>query len=177
MSDWLTRPYAPDDEGALVYMLGISYCRSRAGKRAGATDAGKRASGAPLQDEIARQKAFLEAHRPIWLWLFRHADVSLVVDPEMPSLIWGWLITSGEDVVHAVGCKRSFTARDDGAEPLSVELVRHMLGDRVERHQVCSLELPQMRVSGSGSIGLDRPREWSLDPTWLLTRMGARQAA
>lgn len=177
MSDWLQRPFMDADEDPLIYLLGVSYTRSRAGQRAGASRAGGSRDGeserpsAPDHDAIAKQKSFLEAHRPIWQWLFKHADVSLVCDPEMPSIIWGWLITTSHDVVHAVGCKRSFTDRKAGEAPLSIDLVKELLGDRLDRFQVCSLELPQMRQKGSGSIGLDRGRSWSLDPTWLLSRM------
>lgn len=177
VSDWLTRPFDAEDADALRYMLGISYTRSRAGQRAGVRHAGgSKPLGAPAippdAETIARHKAFLEAHRPIWQWLFEHADIELVVDPDEPHIIWGWLLTSGHDVIHAVGCKRSFTERSDGHERLSVDLVRFLLGDRARRHQVCTLELPQLATRGSGVIGMDRPREWSIDPSWLITRMG-----
>jgi hypothetical protein len=71
--------------------------------------------------------------------------------------------------VHAVGCKRSVIEAG-----LAVDVVTDLLGDRLKRHQVCSLELPQMRTRGGEAIGLDRPSSWSLDPTWLLTRMLSR---
>lgn len=185
MSDWVKRPFdAASDTDPLHYMLGISYTRSKAGQRAGASRAGgsrerddkgtPRPSGAPDHEAIAKQKAFLAAHRPIWAWLMEHADVEIVCDPQAPHIIWGWLVTSGDTVVHAVGCKRSFTEREPGSVPLSVDLVSDLLGERLTKHQVCSLELPQLFTRGSGSIGLDRPREWSLDPTWLVSRMVGR---
>lgn len=171
MSDWLRRGYEPtrheegwDDEGALSYLLGVAYARSRAGQRAGASRAGFRTE-APDPHAVARQKAFLDAHRPIWTWLLAHADVELLVDPEKPWIVWSWLITSGE-VVHAVGCKRSLIEAG-----VAADAVRDLLGERLARHQVCSLELPQMRTRGPDAIGVDRPREWSMDPTWLLARM------
>lgn len=184
---WELRPYAPEtDETAMLYMLGVGYTRSRAGIRAGASRAGgndppeQAADGTmvkpppPSTDDIAKQRAFIDAHRPVWKWLLDHADVTLVVDREMPSVIWAWLVSS-DDVVHAVGCKRSFTTRRrNDPPPISVDIVSAMLGDRLTRHQVCSLELPQMRTRGPGAIGIDRPREWSLDPTWLLVHMGVR---
>lgn len=173
---WLVREYDADgDESALMYLLGVSYTRSRAGVRAGANRAGgstsaDERSGAAKRDPSARDRemAFLAAHRSIWLWLLENADVKLAVDPEAPHLIWAWLVTTDE-VVHAVGCKRSLI--DAG---LSVDVVTDLLGDRLKRHQVCSLELPQMRTRGGEAIGLDRPAQWSLDPTWLLTRMVSR---
>ena len=172
-SPWLLRPYSAErDESALMYMLGVGYTRSRAGQRAGASRAGgsttpAERAGAP-RDVASRDRemAFLSAHRPVWLWLLEHADLTIACDPEAPHIIWAWLVTSG-DVVHAVGCKRSLIEAG-----LSVDVVRDMLGVRLRGHQVCSLELPQMRTRGPEAIGLDRPREWSMDPTWLLTRMG-----
>jgi hypothetical protein len=173
-STWLRRPLMESDESALHYLLGVSYTRTKAGRRAGVDGAGDTAPGRSTSPEaVARQKAFLHALSPVWTWLLDNADVTLLVDPDEPQIIWSWLITSG-DVIHAVGVKRSFCERIDGDLPVSVDMVTEMLGDRLERHQVCSLELPQMRSRGSGTIGLDRPREWSLDPTYLLMRMNNR---
>lgn len=171
------RPATDADRDPLLYMLGVSYCRSRAGQRAGACRSGgsrEEEEGPPRgpnYDAIAKQKAFMEAHRPVWLWLLEHADVELVVDPGEQHILWGWLISSGPTVIHTVGCKRSLTERDAGELPVSVDLVTALLGERMKKHQVCTLEIPQLRPRGSGSIGLERPREWSLDPTWLVSRM------
>lgn len=177
MSDWLRRGYEPDrtedgwdDEGALSYLLGVAYSRSRAGQRAGASRAGYRVDK-PDPQAVARQKAFLDAHRPVWAWLLANADVELLVDPDKPWIIVAWLITSG-DVVHAVGCKRSLIEAG-----VAADAVRDLLGERLGRHQVSSLELPQMRTRGPDAFGIDRPQNWSLDPTWLLTRMGAGRVA
>lgn len=177
-SPWLIRPYDAERDEDLMYMLGVGYTRSRAGQRAGAFRAGGnrysapgvRAEAPPSPDDIAKQRAFIEAHRFIWVWLLDNADCTLACDPTNPGIIWAWLLAS-DDVIHAVGCKRSFTDRVKGDVPLSKELVGDLLGDRLSKHQVCSLELPQMRTRGSEAIGIDRPREWSLDATWLLTRM------
>lgn len=170
---WAFRSLEEGDPEALHYMLGVSYTRSRAGRRAGASRAGGSHEGASSAEEIDRQKAFIAVHRPIWTWLFENADVTIACDAGAPHIILGWLITSGDSVVHAVGCKRSLTDRNGGL-PLSVDLVAALLGDRLNKHQVCTLELPQMRKMGSGTIGLDRPHTWSLDPSWLLTRMIGR---
>ena len=172
---WAVRPYHADDEGALVYLLGVSYTRSRAGHRAGAHGAGRSGVGeTPDRDAYDRQRAFLDAHLPIWRWLLAHADVTLVVDPEDRSIIWGWLVTSGETVVHALGCKRSLIKAG-----LAQDLILALAGDRWRAHQVVTLELPQLRRNRAGwrstdLVDLDRPREWSMDPTWLTTRMVGR---
>ncbi len=177
-AEWTIRPADEHDREGLVTMLGVAYTRTRAGQRAGASRAGGSVipPGHPVPDDVmrAKQNAFIAAHRPLWLWLLDHAEVSLVVDPEKPTIIWGWLLTSGPDVVHAVGVKRSFTDRHPGEEQLAVALVTDLLGVRLQKHQVATLELPQLRTRGSGSIGIDRPQCWSMDPTWLLTRMVGR---
>lgn len=174
-SPWVIRPYDPNlDEGGLMYVLGVGYTRSRAGKRVNAHRAGgsrtKADRDAGVKDydasELDAQRAFMEAHRFIFAWLLRNADVSLAVDREKPDArVWAWLVTTG-DVIHAVGCKRALCT-----EKLSTDIVRDLLGERLTKHQVCSLELPQMGTRGAEAIGIDRPYSWSLDPTWLATRI------
>lgn len=165
---WTLRPFdaSGDDENALMYLLGVSYARSKAGRRAKAEGAGRSAGSvqgrAPTQDEIAAQRAFLDAHRPLWHWLLSNADVLLAVDALDPETIWGWAVTSEPNVVHAVGVKR--TAVEHG---LAVDIVRDLLGSRLDSHQVCTLELPQLATRGRDVIGIDRPKPWSMDPTWL----------
>jgi len=180
---WLKRPYDADrDEDALHYLLGVSYARSRAGWRAGAYAhaRGRDPRATPTEDDRAREKAFFDATRFVWSWLLDNADVTLVVDPEAQHLIWAWLITSGEDIIHAIGCKRSVI---EAGGSLSVDIVRDLLGPRLKGFQVCTLELPQMRAQRPGKklvndwIGMDRPKTWSLDPLWLLTRMPMARAA
>lgn len=182
---WTLRAFDESTDADLRYLLGIAYCRTHAGRRAGASRAGgsrndrEREAGSTTDaDTVAKQRAFLESMRPVWDWLLANATTTLAVDPEKPSIIWGWLITSESNVVHAVGVKRSIVQAK-----LAVDLVTDMLGERLKRHQVCSLELPQFRgrrrdgTYPPDAIGIERPREWSLDPTWLLTRMREARAA
>ena len=172
-SPYLFRPYdSAQDEDAMHYLLGVSYTRSRAGQRAGASRAGgsrtreERASGAAVKPEaVAKQKAFLAAHSPIWTWLLENAEVTLACDPQAPHIIWGWRITSEPNVLHALGCKRSLIEAG-----LATDLMGYLMAP-LRRFMVCTLELPQMRAKGSNAVGIDRMREWSLDPTWLITRM------
>jgi hypothetical protein len=186
---WLFRPYSgsDDDEGGMMYLLGVSYTRSKAGWRAGADGAGRThgigrdGKREPLTQEqrtlaTAKQQAFIAAHTPIWRWLLENADVTMAVDREKPDTdIWGWMVTSGDDVLHAIGCKRSVIKAG-----LGVELIRALAGDRWTRHQVLTLELPNLRatqhtkVKSSDIVDLTRPYTWSLDPTWLVTRMVGR---
>ncbi len=118
----------------------------------------------------------MAAHAPIFRWLLDNADVTLAVDRERPDTdIWAWMVTSGDDVLHAVGAKRS--AVKNG---LAVELVRGMLGDRLTRFQIVTLELPNLRaprhsnLKSTDIVDITRPYAWCLDPTWLVTRMVGR---
>lgn len=173
--DWVFRPYDADlDESGMMYLLGVAYTRTKAGWRAGASGAGRtREANADDRESVAKQQAFLAAHAPIWRWLLENADVTLAVDPQNPETdIWGWMIASGPDVLHALGCKRSVVKAG-----LGPELVRALAADRWHRHQVLTLEMPNLRSSVHSKfksldiVDLVRPHEWSLDSTWLLTRM------
>ncbi len=174
--DWDLRPYNADtDEGGMMYFLGVGYTRSRAGWRAGASGAGERRGTTPDTTALTRQRAFLDACAPIWSWLLEHADVTLAVDPLDPvDSIWGWIVTSKPNVVHALGCKRSVIKAG-----LGKDIIMDLAGDRWRTHQVTTLELPQIRLTTttykSGHIvDMRQPQEWSLDPTWLLVRMVGR---
>jgi len=164
----------------MYYYLGVAYSRSSAGRRAEASRAGWRVrdetSPIPNQETVDKQRAFLESHRPIWNWLLANAEVLLAVDRLNPhTSIWAWAVTSGPDVIHAIGVKRDMIAAGFGRE-----LVDDLIGERMQRFQVATLELPQMRANRRGwkaskdLLGFDRPKEWSLDPTWLITRMCVR---
>lgn len=176
-SPWLIRPYDPDTDDGLMGLVAVAYTRSRAGMRAGASRAGRPPRKNPdgtrevlNEDMVLKQRAFMAAHKVVWDWLLEHADVQIAVDREAPHIIWAWLITSG-NVIHAVGCKRSLIEAG-----IAKDVVRDILGDRLRQHQVCSLELPQMATysNKTEAIGIDRPANWSMDPTWLLTRMVGR---
>lgn len=161
-----------------MYFLGVSYCRSSAGKRAGANRAGWTQGDDPKHpvvdaEAVARQQAYLRQMRPVWRWLLDHADVTLAVDPESPDTsIWAWMITSGPEVLHAIGCKRSII--DVG---LCRDIVHDLLGERWNAFQVLTLELPQMRAARLGWkppkdwFGFDRPTRWVIDPAWVASHM------
>lgn len=166
---WLIRPYdAGLDEDGMMSFLGESYCRCSAGRRAGASGY----TEADTEGE-SKRKDFLAKTRPIWTWLLANADVTLSVDPENPDTsIWAWMISSGPDVLHAVGCKRTVIATG-----LCRDMVMGLLGPRWNTFQVLTLELPQMRANRVGwkpatnHFGFDRPSRWVIDPSWLAVRM------
>lgn len=177
--DWLIRPYDAACDVGLEYLLGVSYARGSAGRRANASRAGWRTHDAthpvPDRQAVDDQTAFLESYRPVWAWLLRHADVTLAVDRLAPETsIWAWLITSEPNVVHACGAKRSCI--ENG---LGQELVLDLLGSRASGFQVVTLELPQMRAQRPGwkaskdLLGFDRPKGWSFDPGWIAVHMAA----
>lgn len=165
---WLLRRFDPALDSDMISLLSGSYCRSSAGKRQGA-------SGFPEADAAGqeRRRAYQRKMRPVWEWLMAHADILLAVDPESPETsIWGWLVTSGPEVIHAIGCKRSAIAAG-----LCRDLVLDLLGERWTTSQVVTLELPQMRQHRTGWaapkdwFGFDRPTKWHLDPMWLPAEM------
>lgn len=174
--EWLLRPYdeARDLDG-MLYFLGVSYTRSRAGIRDGANTVGR-----PWQSETvwaSTQEDFVSRHKPVWHWLLRNAEVTLAVDREHPDTdIWGWLVTSGPTVIHALGAKRSAIKAG-----IANEIVADLCGARWEQPQTVTLELPQFRTknvrfNGGDLIRLPKPQEWVQDPSWLVTRMLARPA-
>jgi hypothetical protein len=165
----MIRYYTPEDIDALLYFLSVSYARSKAGERAGASGAGKK--GKPSPEDAAQQRAFMEAHQPIWLWLLANAQVRLACDIERPDSIYAWAITSEPNVVHAIGAKY-----DTVKLGFAKEMLEDLLGDRLTSMQVVTLELPKIpgeRPGGTlpGGAIMSRPARWYTDPTWLLTRM------
>lgn len=172
-SPWVQRAYVPETDD-LLYLLSISYSRSKAGQRAGAHGAGKRSTGVVDRDAVARQQSFMRAHEPIWRWLLEHADVRVVSDPDDLSIVYAWAITSEPNIVHVVGAKY-----DTIKAGFAAEMVTELLADRLTTPQVVTLELPQLpgeRPSGSLPSGaiMQRPARWYTDPSWLLTRMVSR---
>ncbi len=175
---WLFRSYSGSqaDEDGMMYLLGVGYTRSLAGWQAGVSGAGRETDANAPGKETSAIKAFLAVHAPIWKWLLEHADVMLAVDRERPDTdIWGWLITSGPNVIHAIGAKRSVIKAG-----LGEELILKLAGDRWEQPQIMTLELPGIRRPGhtkpksTNVVNLVKPRGWGLDPTWLVTRMVSR---
>jgi hypothetical protein len=170
---WIMRAYDPSlDEAGMMSLLSGSYCRSSAGRRAGACGY---ANHDPAGE--AKRREYTQRMRPMWQWLLAHAETRLAVDAEHPdSNIWGWLVTSGPEVIHAVGCKWDVIAAG-----ICHELVFDLLGERWTSRQVVTLELPQMRkgtIVGRGSPGnwfeLMRPSNWAFDPMWLPAEMSPR---
>lgn len=156
----------------MMSFLGSSYCRTNAGKYAQAYSRPTVENSA----EETQRRAFEAKMRPLWAWLLANCDVHLVVDPEHPDTsIWAWMVTSGPDVLHAIGCKTSVIEAG-----LCHDVVMELLGERWKTPQVLTLELPQMRASNPGWkrpkawFGFDRPAKWWLDPTWFAVRMVGR---
>lgn len=177
--EWLKRPYiAAEDEGAIVPLWCKSYMRSCEGVDRGAHK--------PLLrgDEGAQSPAVRAAVRTMWaeqaplveaLLAAPWATTEVVCDPERPvttaegpAVIWGFACTSG-DVVHYVCVKRNI------AKELGADIVRDLLGDRLERPCSFTHELVEMRT---GACGVRLPRSWGWDSLWLPRRLaGLRRVA
>lgn len=175
--DFVKREYIPsEDEDALVYLWCASYLRSREGIARGAHlehGRGAEERTTPSVREAARKMWAEQA--PLVEILLRSTDVEVVCDParpratpEGPAVIWGFAATTG-DVVHYVCVKRLI------AKELGPDIVRALMGDRLERECTFTHELVEMV---SGQCGVRLPRLWGWDSLWLARRLvGLRRVA
>lgn len=153
MSDWTIRPAVPEDEDCIASMWLRQLCHGQDARAAGLKEAAQRGSDAQI--------LYWEQHQPIVTALIRGADVVVACDPERvgyepdsPAVVWGWAVTSG-DVVFGVGVKRRVSRLGFGRD-----LVREMLGDRLDRYQRTVMDLVDM--SGLRMI----PATWGRERGW-----------
>lgn len=153
MSDWVIRPYLPQDEACTVSMWLKAYAHAREVKETGLEKASE--DGHP--DEIR----YWKIHQPIVMGILGESEIVVACDPERasydqgPSVIWAWACISGE-TVHWVGVKRNVTQAGLGAD-----IVRDLLGDRMEREQRTTFEMVDM-----SRLRLI-PKQWRRDRGWL----------
>jgi hypothetical protein len=178
VSEWTKRAYIPsEDEDALVYLWCASYLRSLEGIARGAhLEHGRAAEErtSPAVREAARKMWAEQA--PLVELLLSTTDVQVVCDPARPltspagpAVIWGFASTTG-DVVHYVCVKRDVVKAGFGAD-----IVRDLLGDRLERACTHTHDLVEMRT---GTCGVRLPRNWGWDSLWLPRRLvGLREVA
>lgn len=168
LSEFVKRAYIPaEDLDALVYLWCKSYAHSPYG----------RARGAHL-DHTPGELAYWADQEPVVKRLLSSACVEVACDPDRsrsspagPAVIWGFAATSG-DTVHYVCVKRN-VARVPG---LGAEIVRSLLGDRLDRACGYTHDLVEMR--GSGACGVMLPRSWYSDSTQIARMLlGPRKAA
>jgi hypothetical protein len=148
---WTKRPMLPMDEDFIVYSWLTSYSRSREGQALGANHEGD------------AKRRFWEEHRPIVEALIRTENVEVASDAADPTVIWGWACTSG-DTVHYALVKRSLMQAD---REKSIELVRDLLGDRLDR--ACPYTREQRDLYLLGLV----PREWYPSSIWFAKRVAA----
>lgn len=152
MSDWVKRAYDPEtDEDAVLF----TWIRSLAGSRYG-TQLGAHVA----ESDAARD--FWDAHRPMVLRLMDASDIVVICDPDRatvsadgPPLIWGWLCTEGEELIHYVLVKRNVVR-----EGLGADIVRDLLGSRLSRPQRYTFELVEMKKLQRELLV---PISWALD--------------
>jgi hypothetical protein len=175
--EWVKRPAEPEDEDALVYLWCESYTRGQEGIERGAHLPHGRGDTSKASPEVRAAKREMWAEQaPLVEVLLRSADVEVVCDPERaraseagPAVLWGFACTSG-DVVHYVCVKRN--AVKAGLGP---DIVRDLLGSRLQRPCWFTHELVEMRLEKSG---VSLPRAWGWDSLWLPRRLvGIRQVA
>lgn len=170
--EWTKRAFiAGEDLDALVYLWCTSYLRSREGVARGAYLPHSRASEAQSRDDVRTASLAMWADQePLVRALLGSADVEVICDPDRarrsehgPAVIWAFAVTSG-DVVHYVSVKRKI------APLLGSDIVRDLLGDRLDRACSYTHELVEMR---SGGCGVRLPPTWGWDSLFV-ARMLAR---
>jgi hypothetical protein len=174
MSEWVKRPYiASEDLDALVYLWCTSYLRSREGIARGAYVPHGSAAETNRRAEVREAVMDMWADQePLVRALLDGSDVMVACDParprrteEGPAVIWAFAATSG-DVVHYVCVKRKLAAL------IGADMVRDLLGSRLDRPCTFTHDLVEMRT---GSCGVRLPESWGWDSLFL-ARMFARQA-
>lgn len=184
MSDlWTKRLYDPaTDEDAVMYLWLKSYSHASLNVARGAH-----------RDHTPAERKYWREHAPIVECLLQSgvAQTYVLCDPARvhatevqrdgathitPPVILAFACVSG-DVVHYASVKRHYAREGFGPE-----MLRDLLGDRLDR--VCSYthELPEMRPAkkgGAAPSGLVMPAAWVFDPWWLSREFvgGARKEA
>ncbi len=178
MSDWIKRRYLPEDEDGIVYLWTASYSRGIEGEERGA-----HVRQVPIR-ESASSTYVREKTRELWaeqaplvekLLSAPWAITEVICDPERvytsaagPAVIWGFACTSG-DVVHYVCVKRDVVRAGFGAD-----IVRDLLGDRLERPCTFTHELVEMT---KGACGVRLPASWCWEwNLWLPRRLAGLRA-
>lgn len=175
--EWVKRPYvAAEDEDALVYLWCNSYLRSAEGVARGAhLEHGRGAEERSSTSVREASRKMWAEQAPLVEVLLASTDVEVVCDPERPittaegpAVIWGFAATTG-DVVHYVCVKRHI------AKELGPDIVRDLLGSRLDRPCTFTHELVEMRTR---ACGVALPRNWGWDSLWLPRRLvGLREVA
>ncbi|MES2359982.1 MAG: hypothetical protein V4529_16705, partial [Gemmatimonadota bacterium] len=171
--EWVKRPYAPEDEDGIVYLWTASYSRGIEGEERGAHVRQvpiRESSGSAYVREKTRELWAEQAPLVERLLSAPWATTEVICDPERvyasaagPAVIWGFACTSG-DVVHYVSVKRDVVRAGFGPD-----IVRELLGDRLDRACTFTHELVEMRT---GSCGVKLPRNWSWEwNLWLPRRL------
>lgn len=183
--EWIKRAFiAEEDQDVVVSQWCNSYLRSREGVARGAF-----IPHGISAEEQKRDADIRESSLALWadqeplvraMFVSPKVTVEVICDPERPrrseagpAVVWAFAATSGDYVVHYVSVKRKI------APLLGADLVRDLLGERLNRPCSFTHELVEMR---NGSCGLRMPPNWSWDSLFLARLfaregVGARRAA
>lgn len=145
MSDYVIRPMGPEHEDGVVYCWLKSYAHSRYGKSVGAN-----------ADGSEGETRYWQAHRPVVMDLVRNGNVSLIVDPKVPTTFWAFLCAQGTKV-HYLLAKRNFHRAG-----LAGEMFTALLGGRLKESQVYTHELVELTAR---DVGIEMPGAWTYDPS------------
>lgn len=147
MKPYLLRPYEPGDEAFCTDSWLRALAVSRSGRAAGAHVVGS-----------SNEREFRDAHRPVLARLLAKQS-TMLADPSDPSIVWGYACTEGPYVIHVAMVKRRFA--ESG---MLGAMYGWLLGDRLEREQVYTMQLVDM------ARAMCLPAKWRLDETWFARR-------
>lgn len=159
---WVVRQYVPEDEDCVVSTWLKGFARSRAIRS---------------DDLAADEIRYWKVYQPIVVALLARSEVRVLCDPDRvehkpdaPAVIWAWSATSADDV-HWVMVKRSA-----GAAGLARDMVRDLLGDRLERHQRATFELVDLEKHKLAPACWTYDNQWLYDLQCVSTRLVDRDA-
>lgn len=143
-------------EGFVLESWVRSWARSRAGTELGAD-----------QRDGPIWRRFWENYRPLALTLLQSESVSVIVDSEDSSIVWGWMACSHDrKTVHDVIIKRELTRKgDDVSNDEARDMIRLLVGPLMNERIGHTGELAAMRVLGLW------PRQWHYDTTYIARKL------
>ncbi len=174
--EWIKRAFVPEeDQDVVVSQWCTSYLRGREGVTRGAFIPHAKASETQSLETVRTASLAMWAEQePLVRALLscpRGVTVEVVCDPERPhrtaagpAVVWAFAATSG-DVVHYVSVKRKM------APLLGADIVRDLLGSRLDRACSYTHELVELRT---GACGARQPAAWTWANSLFLPRLLAR---
>lgn len=160
MTDWLKRPYAPEDYEEVAYLWIKTH--SSDGVR-----------GRRLRYALDRKKDFAE-HEPAVRLLLSKSETWLIVDPADPSSVWAMACLEPDPAtLHYVAVKP--TALEILGWDMALEMVRDLLGPLAGKRMVAvTMEVPLLNKPEAKAAGI-RGERWYTDDTYFARLLGQKE--